>query len=71
MRQGKPNSMTPDRLQLLEELDFEFDPHGSLWSTRYNELVTYKDTFGDCMVPYKNDENPALGLWVRIEFLAR
>jgi len=56
--------MTQVRLELLESINFEFDPHGNQWKKRYQELQTYRQEFGDCMVPYKYDPNPQLGLWV-------
>jgi len=34
------------------------------WKIRYDELVQYKATHGDCKVPYNLSENPELGRWV-------
>ena len=34
------------------------------WKLRYNELREYKKEFGDCLVPGKYTNNPALGNWV-------
>lgn len=34
------------------------------WMGRYNELLQYRDQHGDCRVPLRYSENPALGRWV-------
>jgi superfamily II DNA or RNA helicase len=38
-----------------------------LWDYRYGQLVTYKNRFGNCTVPYDWKENPPLGSWVSIQ----
>ena len=47
---------TAIRSELVEEL-------GSAWDERYGQLVAYKQTFGDCNVPTKWEQNPFLGRW--------
>ena len=34
------------------------------WNTMFEELVRFKDEFGNCNVPSKNHANPQLGNWV-------
>jgi len=72
MLEGKPSHMTPDRIQLLEDLGFDWHPPAGpnakqeeQWRQRCRELEAYKAEFGHCRVPTKNfPSNPALGQWV-------
>jgi hypothetical protein len=34
------------------------------WKIRFNDLVTYKEQYGDCLVPKKSHSHPQLGIWV-------
>lgn len=36
----------------------------TLWDVRFAELKKYREKYGDCLVPSKYVENPALGKWV-------
>ena len=35
------------------------------WNLRYEELITYKATYGDCLVPYNWPQNKQLANWVK------
>lgn len=35
-----------------------------VWYKRFNELIEFCETFGDCNVPQKYAPNPQLGIWV-------
>lgn len=37
------------------------------WKVRYAELITYKNQFGDTLVPYKYPPNIQLGRWVSVQ----
>ena len=37
----------------------------ALWQTRYDELATFRETFGHCLVPHKWPENSTLSTWVK------
>ena len=34
-----------------------------LWDKSYDELVAYKNHFGNCNIPISYDANPSLGAW--------
>mmetsp|Transcript_40343 Transcript_40343/g.66070 ORF Transcript_40343/g.66070 Transcript_40343/m.66070 type:complete len:532 (-) Transcript_40343:140-1735(-) len=68
--QGKPSSMTPERLAALKEVGFIFEggkspqraagPNKS-WDERLEELMIYKTEFGHTVVPQNSGQ---LGAWV-------
>jgi len=66
LKEGKKSSMTPWKLQALEDLGFTWARRKGQpsWDARYAELVAYKQEHGDCNVPTKYTINPALGRWV-------
>mmetsp|Transcript_32050 Transcript_32050/g.65414 ORF Transcript_32050/g.65414 Transcript_32050/m.65414 type:complete len:1215 (+) Transcript_32050:49-3693(+) len=72
MMEGKPSHMTPERVQLLESLGFEWHPPAGpnarqeeQWRARFKELEEFKREHHHCRVPTKNYQpNPALGQWV-------
>ena len=67
-KEGKLNRyFTEERIRLLEEIGFDWDPFESAWMERYNELVEYAKCHGDCMVPENYPENPELGIWVKVQ----
>ena len=39
------------------------------WNDRYEELKTFKQTHGHCMVPQKYADNPPLGTWVNKQWM--
>mmetsp|Transcript_24901 Transcript_24901/g.57461 ORF Transcript_24901/g.57461 Transcript_24901/m.57461 type:complete len:1213 (-) Transcript_24901:347-3985(-) len=65
--EGKSSVMTDDQVERMNDIGFnwggdvlEFVP----WETRYAELLTYRDRFGNVNVPAKYPDNPKLGTWV-------
>ena len=72
-REGK---LDPERKIRLEALGFEFaEPDeyvqtripqwAELWEQKFQDLVAYRDRFGDCLVPTIWAENPSLGAFVQ------
>lgn len=63
---GKPSSMNDGKLEALRAIGFVWAKRKGQhsWDTKYNELRAYKRERGDCLVPTKYAENPALGRWV-------
>jgi superfamily II DNA or RNA helicase len=65
----KKNKLLPNRLKLLEEIDFIWNPNrdhrpiSDKWYAKYEELKQYKAKHGDCLVP-KNKEFRKLVNWV-------
>jgi hypothetical protein len=64
--EGKPEGsiMTDERIRLLNELDFVWDPLEELWTKRYEELVEYYRRHGHTMVPRESETHKELGFWV-------
>lgn len=65
-KEGKRTSLTNERFERLNSIGFVWatkDPRHSTWEHRYNELVQYKETVGDCLVPVAY-ENTQLANWV-------
>jgi hypothetical protein len=61
----KPNSMTNEREQKLNEVCFTWMMRNRVgWDLRYQELAEYNEIHGHCMVPQHYEENRALGKWV-------
>jgi hypothetical protein len=56
--------LSPDRMERLEALGFEWDKHAVFWEKRFSELVRFKEEHGHCNVPDRRSENPQLGTWV-------
>eukprot|EP00339_Tiarina_fusa_P026138 CAMPEP_0117001346 /NCGR_PEP_ID=MMETSP0472-20121206/3378_1 /TAXON_ID=693140 ORGANISM="Tiarina fusus, Strain LIS" /NCGR_SAMPLE_ID=MMETSP0472 /ASSEMBLY_ACC=CAM_ASM_000603 /LENGTH=612 /DNA_ID=CAMNT_0004701327 /DNA_START=245 /DNA_END=2080 /DNA_ORIENTATION=- len=65
LKAGLPSSMTPERIQALEEVKFVWDSHSLAWEARFQELKAYKERFHSCNVPSTYQENPSLAAWVK------
>jgi hypothetical protein len=64
--EGLKSSMTDDKEQALEEVGFVWAKRKgqASWDEKYTELREYCQRNGDCNVPTKYPDNPALGRWV-------
>jgi len=60
----KNGKLQTDRTAKLEKLGFVWNLADSRWEERFQELVEYKQKYGNCNVPAKYKENPSLGTWV-------
>ena len=56
--------MTDERIAKLEKIGFVWDANEAAWTTRFVELVAYKQEHGDCNVPRNYGPNEQLGRWV-------
>ena len=65
--EGKPSTMTDDRVEALEEHGFIWGSRGAAWQERWNELVKYQGMYGDCNVPSSYASNPSLATWVKCQ----
>jgi len=70
LKKGKSSRMTKERVDLLDQLDFQWfirtNPK-AMWNTRLKELSDYKLEHGDCLVPQRYAENTKLGIWVNTQ----
>jgi Helicase associated domain len=66
MDDGLKSNMTQEKLQALNSLGFAWAKRkGQVsWEEKYAALQAYHKRTGDCDVPTKYKENPALGRWV-------
>jgi hypothetical protein len=65
LQDGKTSSITPERIVLLNDINFAWRAQEAAWLKHYKDLVQYKETFGDCMVSLYDENFPQLGLWVK------
>jgi glutaredoxin len=74
LREGKNSHMTKERMESLNELDFEWSSGSETstpWEQRLQELAAYKEANGNTLVPQVFPSNKQLGFWVqtqRIQF---
>jgi hypothetical protein len=53
-----------DRVDLLNDIGFEWDPIGDDWKEMYQRLLEYQKKTNSTLVPYKFKADPKLGRWV-------
>ena len=63
MQAGKTSTMTPARVNILEQAGFVWDSHEVSWREKVQELDQYRSQHGDCLVPSSYRENPQLATW--------
>jgi len=62
---GRPTPLTKQRKELLDEIGFQFRIRNRPeWSSKYEEILSYKEKNGDTRVPQHYKVNKALGKWV-------
>ncbi|KAL7464805.1 hypothetical protein ACHAXS_005134 [Conticribra weissflogii] len=72
LQEGKPSHMSQGRLELLNEIGFEFtgEKRDKFWNDRYRELVEFHaKNNGSTRVPDKYEEAPQLNAWVALQRL--
>ena len=65
-RDGKPSTITDERIAALNKIGLVWDSQGTLWMERYTELKKYLSMNGHCNVPSKYSPNPQLSTWVKV-----
>ena len=64
-QRGVKETLTEERRQRLDELEFVWDPLAADWEEGFSCLKAYKEREGHCRVPYGHIENRCrLGTWV-------
>jgi Helicase associated domain len=62
MMQGKPSVLDPERQRKLEDLGFVWVVRNRPeWNNRYQELLQYREKYGDTKVPQHYKEISGLG----------
>jgi len=69
LREGKTNHMSQMRIDLLNEIGFEWAGEGreKFWNLRYQELVDFHTINGTTRVPEKYEAAPQLQTWVSLQ----
>ena len=60
-QQKKKDALSEERIQLLNDIGFIWDPFEQEWQEKYQQLKQYSEENGDSNVPQKH---PQLGNWV-------
>jgi hypothetical protein len=60
----KYGHLSPDQIQRLDALGFEWNARTALWEEIFDRLVRYKARFHDCNIPIDWEEDPQLARWV-------
>jgi superfamily II DNA or RNA helicase len=60
----RENNLEPKKVELLNRMGFNWNPHASNWRTSYLALLEYRNQFGDCRVPQEWKGNQKLAKWV-------
>lgn len=67
MQQRMLSTMTQDRIDKLEEINFTWDLHTAVWEERFQELSEFQKEHGHCNVPSNFPKNPTLAAWVKCQ----
>lgn len=65
MRDKKQSSITQERIDLLNQLDFAWNAQEAAWSRHMQDLRCFSSEHGHCHVPLNYEKYPKLGLWVK------
>ena len=65
-RDGRPSTMTLDRLELLNSVGFVWDSHDVNWREKLDALETFRKEQGHCNVP-SNYRDKKLATWVKCQ----
>jgi hypothetical protein len=61
------NSLSPDRIQSLEAIGFQWDVYDAKWMKFFQELKAFYNEHDRSSSPSSYSQNPALGRWVRAQ----
>jgi Helicase associated domain len=67
MLEGRQSTMSQERLEILNEVNFVWDSHEAAWQEKLNELNQYRKERGNCLVPSNYKMNPQLATWVKCQ----
>lgn len=68
-QRNRRNKLSKERQTYLETLGFVWNPHDVKWEKGFKALVTYKESYGDTLVPVKHQTSNGfkLGSWVNTQ----
>ena len=61
------SSLTMERIDKLNSIEFDWNPLDTLWNIRYEEMKAFKKENGHCNVPIDYPSNPSLGIWTSLQ----
>jgi hypothetical protein len=70
LHKNNKKKFRPDRKRILDEIGFVWtventtSTNDKLWHLQHEKLVEFKRTNGHCLVPFKYQQDKALGNWV-------
>lgn len=62
-RDYRLGKLSEEKVRQLNDLNYEWEPRGSVWSTNYSELQAFKKRHGHVNVPAKFPANQKLATW--------
>lgn len=65
MKDGRQSSITPERVALLQQVDFAWNAQEAAWEKHMRDLKEFRAEHGHCHVPLGDPKFPKLGLWVK------
>ena len=66
-RAYRNNTLSPERVQRLEQLGLVWDMHELAWDKMFAALSDYRQKHGDCNVPQTWKDDPSLAIWCRVQ----
>lgn len=63
-REYANDTLSAEKIQRLNALNFIWDAKAVLWEEMFAALATFRDQYGNCLVPETYEENPQLAWWV-------
>ncbi|MEP2777532.1 MAG: Helicase associated domain protein [Luteolibacter sp.] len=60
----RKNTISAERIELLDKLGFNWNPNDAEWRVKYLELVEYKKENGHCNVPQSDSRRDPLAGWL-------
>jgi hypothetical protein len=63
----RKSRLWPERIQKLESLGIEWEPHATAWEEKFGQLVEFKNKHDHCAVPTGWKENKGLAIWVAVQ----
>eukprot|EP00591_Stephanopyxis_turris_P002362 CAMPEP_0195510210 /NCGR_PEP_ID=MMETSP0794_2-20130614/2921_1 /TAXON_ID=515487 /ORGANISM="Stephanopyxis turris, Strain CCMP 815" /LENGTH=557 /DNA_ID=CAMNT_0040637587 /DNA_START=195 /DNA_END=1865 /DNA_ORIENTATION=+ len=64
LKDGKQSELTPERIQMLNDVGFVWNVHDYKWQSMYEKLLIFWKEHGHCCVPDTYPTNQSLSNWV-------